>query len=90
MLRDCYWHTLIDSKKIYYPSKNTLVHTQKQFKILEKYAYRTSHEICEAFVGIDDDLTINDDEVSNLLNVRRCMQATAYNHFCYYCLQELN
>ena len=35
---------------------------KKQFKIVEKDVYVTPDEIFEAFVGIADDLTMNDDE----------------------------
>ena len=50
---------------------HALIHTYKrsdkkkkkknQFKILEKGKYVTPDQIFEAFVGIDDDLTMNDD-----------------------------
>ena len=35
---------------------------EKQFKILEKGKYVTPNQIFESFVGIIDDLTMNDDK----------------------------
>ena len=35
---------------------------KKQFKILEKGKYVTPNQIFEGFVGITDDLTMNDDK----------------------------
>ena len=40
---------------------------KKQFKILEKGKYVTPDQIFEAFMGIADDLTINDDEYLQLI-----------------------
>ena len=44
--------------------KNT---NKKQFKILGKDVYVTPDEIFEAFVGIADDLAMNDDEYLQLI-----------------------
>ena len=35
---------------------------KKQFKVLEKGKYITPNQIFEGFVGITDDLTMNDDK----------------------------
>ena len=40
---------------------------KKQFTILEKGKYVTTDQIFEAFVGIADDLTMNDDEYLQLI-----------------------
>ena len=42
---------------------------KKQFKILEKSKYAMLDQIFETFVGITDDLTMNDGDTSKLLNV---------------------
>ena len=67
----CFAHTLQKVR-----SKKT---NKKQFKILEKDKYVTPDQIFEAFWGISDDLTINDDE-KFLLNVQRCRHT---NVACY-------
>ena len=40
---------------------------KKQFKILEKNVYVTPDKVFEAFMGIVDDLTMNDDEYLQLI-----------------------
>ena len=40
---------------------------KKEFRILEKGKYVMPDQMAEAFVGIADDLTINDDEYLQLI-----------------------
>ena len=71
MLRDCYGHTVLDGEMFFtgkYPQKTRSKKiNKKQFKIVEKDVYVTPDEIFEAFVGIADDLTMNDDEYLQLI-----------------------
>ena len=71
MLRDCYGHTVLDGEMFFtgkYLQKIRLKKpNKKQFKIVEKNVYVTPDKIFEAFVGIADDLTMNDDEYLQLI-----------------------
>ena len=65
MPRDCYGHTALDSEMFLRENnykRSDKKTNEKQFKILEKDVYVIPDEIFEAFVGIANDLTMNDDE----------------------------
>ena len=69
-LRDCYGHTVLDDEMFFMGKYLQKVRSKKankrHFKILEKDLYVTPDKICEAFVGIADDRTMNDGEYLQL------------------------